>query len=141
MTAQQRYGAVIVSGSTDCEINGVTAHGNATGQTVTSDTDGLIRSRTQFDLFDSGLTAKRAITVDATGRLWGGTIGTGALSLVNTWTQKQTLSGEIQIGGALNHDGTTIGFYNTTPIAKQTGVAVTAAGIHAALVSLGLISA
>jgi hypothetical protein len=33
------------------------------------------------------------------------------------------------------------GFYGTTPIAKQTGVAVTAAGIHAALVNLGLISA
>jgi hypothetical protein len=39
--------------------------------------------------------------------------------------------------------GTTqkIGFYNATPVAKQTGVAVTAAGIHAALVSLGLIGA
>lgn len=34
-----------------------------------------------------------------------------------------------------------VGFYGTTPIAKQTGVAVTAAGIHAALVALGLISA
>jgi len=35
----------------------------------------------------------------------------------------------------------TVGFYGTTPIAKQTGVAVTAAGIHAALVALGLIAA
>jgi hypothetical protein len=34
----------------------------------------------------------------------------------------------------------TIGFYGTTPIIKPTGVAVTAAGIHAALVSLGLIA-
>jgi hypothetical protein len=34
-----------------------------------------------------------------------------------------------------------IGFYGTTPIAKPTGVAVTAAGVHAALVSLGLIAA
>lgn len=34
-----------------------------------------------------------------------------------------------------------VGFYTTTPIAKQTGVAVSAAGIHAALVALGLISA
>lgn len=33
------------------------------------------------------------------------------------------------------------GFYGTTPIAQQTGVAVSAAGIHAALVSLGLITA
>lgn len=34
-----------------------------------------------------------------------------------------------------------IGFYGTTPIAKQTGVAVTAQGIHDALVALGLIAA
>jgi hypothetical protein len=34
-----------------------------------------------------------------------------------------------------------IGFYGITPVAQQTGVAVTAAGIHAALVALGLITA
>lgn len=33
-----------------------------------------------------------------------------------------------------------IGFFNATPVAKPTAVPVTAAGIHAALVSLGLIS-
>lgn len=48
---------------------------------------------------------------------------------------------DLEIDGALNHDGSTAGFYNTTPIAKQTGVAVTAEGIHAALVALGLIAA
>jgi len=38
--------------------------------------------------------------------------------------------------------GNKLGFYNlATPIAKPTGVAVTAEGIHAALVSLGLIAA
>lgn len=35
----------------------------------------------------------------------------------------------------------TLGFYGSTGVAKQTGVAVSAAGIHAALVALGLISA
>ena len=34
-----------------------------------------------------------------------------------------------------------IGFYVTTPVSLQTGVAVTAAGVHAALVNLGLITA
>lgn len=34
-----------------------------------------------------------------------------------------------------------LGFYGATPIVRPSGVAVTAAGIHAALVSLGLISA
>lgn len=34
-----------------------------------------------------------------------------------------------------------LAFYGITPLAQQTGVAVSAAGIHAALVSLGLITA
>ncbi len=37
--------------------------------------------------------------------------------------------------------GQKIAFYNSTPVIQQTGVAVTAAGIHAALVTLGLITA
>lgn len=48
---------------------------------------------------------------------------------------------DIEIDGALNHDGSTVGFYGTTPIVQQTGVAVSAAGVHAALVNLGLITA
>jgi len=43
--------------------------------------------------------------------------------------------------GAFSLDVPEIGFYGTTPIALQTGVAVTEAGIHAALVALGLITA
>lgn len=46
-------------------------------------------------------------------------------------------------GGALMvaPTGGTVGFFGTTPVAKPTGVAVSAAGVHAALVSLGLIAA
>ena len=40
---------------------------------------------------------------------------------------------------ALNTTG--VGFYGTSPVAKPTGVTVDAAGIHAALVTLGLIAA
>jgi hypothetical protein len=47
----------------------------------------------------------------------------------------------LQIDNALDHDGATAGFYGVAPIAQQTGVAVSAAGIHAALVALGLITA
>jgi hypothetical protein len=35
----------------------------------------------------------------------------------------------------------TMGFFGATPVTQQTGVAVSAAGIHAALVNLGLITA
>ena len=48
------------------------------------------------------------------------------------------------IAGATNRinvDATGIGFFATTPAARPTGVAVTAAAIHAALVTLGLITA
>lgn len=41
-------------------------------------------------------------------------------------------------GGA---NGQKLGFFGVTPVTQQTGVAVSAAGIHAALVSLGLITA
>ncbi len=49
-------------------------------------------------------------------------------------------SEDIRFDNVVQFDGS-IGFYATTPIAKQTGVAVTAGGIHAALVALGLIAA
>ncbi len=48
---------------------------------------------------------------------------------------------DLEIDGDLDHDGTNVGFYGTTPVAQQTGVAVTDVGIHAALVNLGLITA
>ncbi len=41
------------------------------------------------------------------------------------------------VGGAT---GQKIGFFGATPVVQQTGVAVTAGGIHAALVNLGLIT-
>ena len=44
-------------------------------------------------------------------------------------------------GGTAVSTGAKLGFYGATPVALQTGVAVTAAGIHAALVNLGLITA
>lgn len=46
-----------------------------------------------------------------------------------------------EIDGDLNHDGSNAGFYGTAPIAQQTGVAVSAAAVHAALVNLGFITA
>lgn len=48
---------------------------------------------------------------------------------------------DLEIDGDLNHDGANVGFYGTPPIVLQTGVAVSAVGVHAALVNLGLITA
>ncbi len=49
--------------------------------------------------------------------------------------------GNTILGGDLSHTGLKTGFYATAAIVKQTGVAVTAAGVHAALINLGLIAA
>ena len=46
-----------------------------------------------------------------------------------------------KIGTTGGASGQKLGFFNTTPVVQQTGIAVTAAGIHAALVNLGLITA
>jgi hypothetical protein len=52
-----------------------------------------------------------------------------------------TASGLVTAAGGLRHTGSTLGFYNATAVTKPTGVTVDAAGIHAALVTLGLIAA
>lgn len=70
-------------------------------------------------------------TLNATGDF---TVGTDKLTVT-------AAAGNTTIKGALDHDGASVGFYGTAPIAKQTGVAVDAAGIHGALVALGLIAA
>lgn len=44
-------------------------------------------------------------------------------------------------GSIVGKTGEVVGFYGSTGVAKQTGVAVSAAAVHAALVALGLISA
>ena len=53
----------------------------------------------------------------------------------------KTFSDNLIIGADLDHNGSNVGFYSTAPAAQPTGVAVSAAGIHAALVTLGLITA
>lgn len=67
------------------------------------------------------------------------------------WTLNAAIIGNVASGGSLafqynsttrlSFDSTGLGFYAHAPVALQTGVAVTAAGIHAALVNLGLITA
>lgn len=60
---------------------------------------------------------------------------------IQTSTNPQTVTGG-EAGTIVGKTATeTVGFYGTTGVAQQTGVAVSAAGIHAALVALGLITA
>lgn len=60
---------------------------------------------------------------------------------IQTSTNPQTVTGG-EAGTIVGKTTTeTVGFYGTTGVEQQTGVAVSAAGIHAALVALGLITA
>lgn len=73
--------------------------------------------------------------------LSGGATQTLVGTVIQTIPTQLLVTGAVELDGDLNHDGTNVGFYATAPIAQQTGVAVSAAGVHAALVNLGLITA
>ena len=70
-------------------------------------------------------------------RLTGGT----NIDILGLFNDNILYVGDGNLSGGVALWAPKVGFYFTTPISKQTGVAVTAAGIHAALVNLGLISA
>jgi len=53
---------------------------------------------------------------------------------------KISTSGEMEINGDLNHDGSNIGFYGTAPISKPTVSVADAASILTALAALGLVT-
>lgn len=100
-----------------------TAVGNQAGYSMTSGTGGV------FIGFKAGYneTASNKLYIsnsDTTSPLIYGDFSTPAL----------TFNGDVKITAK-------VGFYNTTPISQQTGVAVTATGVHNALVNLGLITA
>lgn len=65
------------------------------------------------------------------------------MSAPNTETNSQpaVITGGTMGTKVANSTSEVLGFYGSTGVAKQTGVAVTAAAIHAALVALGLIAA
>jgi len=58
----------------------------------------------------------------------------------HTGTAQSDFGGRVNLNGVLAHANANLGFYGTAPIAQPAAVPVTAAGIHAALASLGLIT-
>lgn len=68
-----------------------------------------------------------------------GVVTTDAATL--TFADKLDMIFSGTTGTKIGGTGAKLGFYGTTPTALLTGVAVTAGGIHAALVTLGLITA
>jgi hypothetical protein len=74
-----------------------------------------------------------------------GTIGLNVMNetATNLLNYRSGVGLGIYVGSAAVHQllNSSLGFYGAAPVAQPTGVAVTAAAIHAALVSLGLITA
>lgn len=73
------------------------------------------------------------------------TTATSGVALRLTQAGGMYTAGEIEVDGALNHDGTTIGFYGATPVTKPTvtgakGGNAALASLLTALVNLGLIT-
>lgn len=105
----------------------------------------------QMDMFNSHVNASSALGL----RIRGNRSAYNMLSMYSpnssysfdeglTYTGDGTLNVKMHLahgGGRTDAEAPKAGFYGTAPIVKQTGVAVSAAGIHAALVALGLISA
>lgn len=120
--------------------NIISAVMSATGST--SSTRGCIAN-----LSGSYDTTAGALTPHALDARANGTKSAGGNNLVNMGLYAVAANGDTNYaiyafdGGdvALAKSTAKLGFYSTAPIAKQTGVAVTAAAVHAALVALGLI--
>ena len=120
-----------IHASTGSNVTGSFLSTDATGFHVFGDSVGTV----QFDGSGGIITLR-------TGGNGGSITGTAAADAVSFDASQNTkIHGDAELDGALNHDGSTVGFYGTSPTAQQTGVAVSAAAVHAALVTLGLITA
>lgn len=82
-------------------------------------------------------TATKTITTAVTMEITGAPVA-GLQVNITTPIAFRVLTGVTSIAGDFAHSGTNLGFYSTAVIAQQAGVAVTAAGVHAACVALGL---
>ena len=78
------------------------------------------------------------IVVTSTGSVVGLNLGTGSLTLSDGATMTLGTVDGLKIGTAAAQK---LGFYGQAPVVQPSGVAVSAAEIHAALVALGLITA
>lgn len=130
-------GGVIMNGAvTNTQPLQIKGTSDATGRIVAAINSNSAGAAAYLQ-FTDGSTYNFGVGTDASGNL---TLGTGKFigSPGNVSFQIDQADGGVwcQPNAAAK-----LAFYGTAPIAKQTGVAVTAAAIHAALVALGLIAA
>jgi hypothetical protein len=127
-------GAALVSGGTSGRVTNTVMYGPNGGiYSITGAAAGVVTQLTVLrqPAFNSATPPANPISLTDALANAGNTVGTVQINL--TWTQPNALAVQPTAAGKL-------GFNGSTPIVKPTGVAVTAAGIHAALTSLGLIA-
>lgn len=129
------YG-VYVEGNNLCYFGGGALLGGVTGGSWSATVTSAVTDSYGFKVANPGVSGAGAIT-----NLYGLYIGTLSRGGSANYAIYVEGANTTYLGGPLFHNGASLGFYGTSPIAKQTGVAVSAGGIHAALVALGLIAA
>lgn len=127
-------------------VGATTGFGNSVGavippagawtQTRASSASGFLQAGVTGDTF-------ARVAMNCAGQLSWGPGGANVADVTMRRSAAATLTIADAAGSGAGHLAIlgNVGFYGTAPIAKQTGVAVTAEGIHAALVNLGLIAA
>ena len=132
VTVKNMTAAAVASGGSGFAGNDLLTDANGNVVRVTTATAGVVSAVT---IVKSGWSAAPpANPVAFSARSYNGVGGYGSgLTLNLTWTPRTALAIQPTAGGLL-------GFNGAAPIAKQTGVAVTIAAVHAALTNLGLIA-
>ncbi len=102
------------------ETNAAASAATATAQAVLADADRIAAESAASDASNSAVTAAAQAAI-----ITGGNYVQSSVA--------ETITSNWQFDG-------NVGFYGTAPVAQQTSVPVTAAGIHAALVAYGLIT-
>ena len=118
-------GTVAVTGAGWVEAGVPSAYTGSTGSVIFRNTGGTTTAVLKFlDASTLGI-ASAGIDFEVPDELTVG--GAATLSSTLNVTGATTLSGtqitgDLELDGALNHDGSTVGFYGTTPIAQQSAV-------------------
>ncbi len=143
-TGSIRLGTTSIGASitgSEIELNNSAAVTNA--DLLLRNSEGGVRLRADGDIFSVFQTSNTG----GVEKVWISCLNNSAIELsydgavkFKTVTGGCTIEGNLEINGQLNHDGGKAGFFGAATVNKPTGVAVTAAGIHAALVTLGLIA-
>ena len=141
MSAGASYGTIGIHGAANSDYS-ATLEGHSGGTDAPRDASILFRRNHGSYSWGMGIAESGGILGGAQSYFTIQDVGVGAVRFdIAHTTGRVRVYQELMIGGDLNHDGAKAGFYATAPIVKQTGVAVTAAAVHAALVNLGLIAA